>query len=313
MRPKRHTHGPIFTPADDDDMPVLASGKSSAQNNLCQWSSVEGNQIVASGATFKHLQSAMYAIRWYKGVPAFEARDLALDELYVFPASTAEGVLAEVRSFWSMGEQYAAHNLLHRRGILLHGSQGHGKTSIIKLIIQDMLTARNGVVFLCNTDPELVDLAVQHFRQVEPVRNIMCVYEDIDALIESWGEEHLLSLLDGENQTNHVLNVATSNYPDKLDFRLTNRPRRFDTIIKMGVVSREEREAYFGKKVVFATVEEQQAWLDASDRFSFAALAEMVIAVRILGHDFETTVERLRSMMKNKAIKHDESEVGFGH
>ena len=283
------------------------------QNNLCQWSAVEGNQIIASGATFKRLKSGMYAIRWYKGVPALESRDLALDELYVFPASTAETVLAEVNSFWNMADQYAQHSLLHRRGILLHGGQGHGKTSVIKMIMQDALAKRDGVIFLCNTDPELVDLAIQHFRQVEPIRNIVCVYEDIDALIESWGEEHILSLLDGENQTNHVLNVATSNYPDKLDFRLTNRPRRFDTIIKMGVVSREEREAYFDKKVVFATPAEQQQWIAASDKFSFAALAEMVIAVRILGHDFVTTVERLRMMMKNKSIKKDESEVGFGH
>lgn len=311
MTAKRRTRGPIFI---DDDEPSMPPGHEQVQQgNLCQWSLVESNQFVASGTTFKRLKTGMYSIRWFKGVPAFEGRDLTLDELYVFPGSTAETVLAEVSFFWSMGQKYAAHNLLHRRGFLFHGSQGHGKTSVIKLLMQDMLNNRDGVVFLCNTDPELVDLAIQHFRQVEPLRNIMCVYEDIDALIESWGEDHILSLLDGENQTNHVLNVATSNYPDKLDFRLTNRPRRFDTIIKMGVASREERDAYFAKKLSFVSEEEHQLWLDASLDFSFAALAEMVIAIRILGHDFNLTIDRLRAMMKNKSIKKDDSEVGFGH
>jgi hypothetical protein len=281
------------------------------QNNLCQWSLVEGNQFVASGTTFPALQTGMYAIRWYKGVPAFERRDLALDELYVFPGSIAETVLVEVHEFWSTAAKYAAHNLLHRRGFLFHGSQGHGKTSVIKMLMEDMITNRAGIILLCNTDPDLIDLAVQHIRQVEPQRNLMCVYEDIDALIESWGEEHILSILDGENQTNHVLNVATSNHPDKLDYRLTNRPRRFDTIIKMGVVNREERQAYFAKKTKFTSDAEQQQWLDSSSEFSFAALAEMVIAIRILNHDFGATIKRLTAMMKNKAVKGDDSNFGY--
>ena len=280
---------------------------------LCQWSMADGDQFVASGVTFERLKTGLYSLRWFKGNPAFETREFALDELYVFPGSAAESVLQEVDVFWNLAYKYEQHNLLHRRGFLLHGSQGHGKTSIIKLIIQDMLTKRDGVVLLCNTDPDLIDVAIRHFRQVEPLRNIMCVYEDIDAMIESWGEESLLSILDGENQTNHVLSIATSNYPDKLDFRLTNRPRRFDTIIKLGVATREERDAYFLKKTRFVSEEEHQMWLDSSSEFSFAALAEMVIAIRILGHDFDLTINRLRVMMKNKAIKKDSQDVGFGH
>jgi hypothetical protein len=177
--------------------------------------------------------------------------------------------------------------------------------------MDDMITNRAGIILLCNTDPDLVDLAIQHIRQVEPQRNLMCVYEDMDALIESWGEEHILSILDGENQTDHVLSVATSNHSDKLDYRLTNRPRRFDTVIKMSVVNREERRAYFAKKIKFVSDAEQQQWLDASENFSFAALAEMVIAVRILNHDFEATIKRLTAMMKNKAVKGDDADFGF--
>jgi hypothetical protein len=37
----------------------------------------------------------------------------------------------------------------------------------------------------------------------------------------------------------------------------------------------------------------------------------MVIAVRILNHDFEVTIKRLTAMMKNKAVKGDDSNFGY--
>ena len=278
--------------------------------NFCQWSQVDSNLYIASGATFKTLPAGKYVAKWYKSSHALEFRPLEIDEIYVFPNSIPESVLKEAQEFWDNEDKYKTHNLLHRRGLLLYGAQGHGKTSIIQLIMQDVIQ-RNGIVLVCNTDPELVDQIMQNFRQVEPTRKLLCVFEDIDALIETWGEDHILSILDGENQINHVLNVATSNYPENLDNRLTNRPRRFDNIVKVEAINRIERELYFSKKITFTSEEEKQKWLDVSEGFSFAALAEMVISIKILDRDFDDTVNRLKMMMKNKSIRKEKSELGF--
>jgi len=295
------------TESPEGDVPTTVKDSGS----FCQWAQVDSNQYIATGATLKRLRAGKYAIRWYKGSPSMEFRPLDVDEIYVFPNSIAETVLRESQDFWTKEDKYKEHNLLHRRGFLLHGSQGHGKTSIIQVIMQDVI-ARDGLVFNCNCDPDLVEQAVQNLRQVEPHRKLMCIFEDIDALIDAWGEDKLLAILDGENQVNYVLNIATSNHPEDLDYRLTNRPRRFDNIIRIGAVSRDERALYFSKKLEFKDDEEKNKWLDASDTFSFAALAEMVISIRILERGFDETIDRLKLMMKNKAIQKDGVAVGFG-
>ena len=63
-------------------------------------------------------------------------------------------------------------------------------------------------------------------RSIEPDTQIVCLFEDIDAYIGTYGEEEILSLLDGETQINKVLNVATTNYPRKLDQRITTASPR---------------------------------------------------------------------------------------
>jgi ATP-dependent 26S proteasome regulatory subunit len=54
-----------------------------------------------------------------------------------------------------------------------------------------------------------------------------------------------LSVLDGENQVDKVLNIATTNYPEKLDRRLVGRPRRFDRLIYIDMPNHVVRREYF--------------------------------------------------------------------
>ncbi len=42
---------------------------------------------------------------------------------------------------------------------------------------------------------------------------MVCIFEDIDAIVQEHGEDELLALLDGEARIDYVLNVATTNYP----------------------------------------------------------------------------------------------------
>ena len=81
--------------------------------------------------------------------------------------------------------------------------------------------------------PGFLTRAMEVFRKIEPDRPVVCLFEDIDAIIEMHGDSELLQWLDGSHQINKVINIATTNYPERLDRRIVSRPRRFDRIIKI--------------------------------------------------------------------------------
>ena len=120
-----------------------------------------------------------------------------------------------------------------------------------------------------------------------------------------------MSLLDGENQINRVLNIATTNYPERLDQRLISRPRRFDRVMKISQPDEAVRRFYFENKL--RGEKDIERWISESAGLSFAALAEMVISVHCLGNTFEETVRTLKKMSqaKQSSEEYKDQKVGF--
>ena len=106
----------------------------------------------------------------------------------------------------------------------------------------------------------------------------------------------MLSLLDGESQVDHVLNVATTNYPEQLDRRFVARPRRFDRVVRIDAADKLTRRSYLAAKLPGADAAELERWVRATEGLSLAALAEAVISVRCLGHELEETLALLHRM-----------------
>ena len=185
-----------------------------------------------------------------------------------------------------------------------------GKTCLVQQIISDIVAA-DGLVFQCNTHPSVFNDGLSLFRKVEPYRPAVCLFEDIDAIIDEHGEDEILTLLDGENQIDRVLNIATTNYPEKLDRRLVARPRRFDRVLKIGMPGKEVRKMYFQKKLKVSD-SELDKWVAGTENFSFAACAELVISVCCFEKPFDDAVNVLKEMMTTKHSSTDYTEsVGF--
>ena len=148
------------------------------------------------------------------------------------------------------------------------------------------------------------------YRRVEQNRQIVCIFEDIEAIIKEYGEAKILSYLDGEHKINKVLNIATTNYPELLDKRIVGRPRRFDRVVKIDNPSEEDRKNYFETKM---DKKSSVTWAKKTEGLSFAALAELIISVKCLDKDFTETIELLRNMQDRTPSSTDStSEMGFG-
>jgi SpoVK/Ycf46/Vps4 family AAA+-type ATPase len=149
------------------------------------------------------------------------------------------------------------------------------------------------------------------FRKIEPDRPLVCIFEDIDAVIEMHGDSELLGWLDGSHQINKVINIATTNYPERLDRRIVSRPRRFDRIIKIEAPTAAMRETYLRRKLPDLVSNGQLThWVDLTDGLSFAALAELVISVACLGNTLEDTVKLLRLLEEQHPSSKDFDRPG---
>lgn len=241
----------------------------------------------------------------------FEKRNVCIDNLILFTDSISQEIITEINTFWDKSDIFKKFGFLHRRGYMLYGPAGSGKTAIVQLIIASLIQ-RDGIVLMCEK-PSYLNRALTVLRKVEPNRNIICLFEDIDSIVDCYGEADLLSVLDGENQVDKVLNIATTNYPEKLDKRIVGRPRRFDRLVLIDMPNEVVRKEYFKHKLAIDD-SELDMWVRESHGFSFAAMTELVISVKCLGNDFKESVKILKDLVSNTKSSKDYStlsKVGF--
>jgi len=82
-------------------------------------------------------------------------------------------------------------------------------------------------------------------RQIQEDTPVVVIIEDIDSFLEIYNESEILNVLDGVNEVNKVVFLATTNYPEKLGARIVNRPSRFDKRFRIGYPSKTSRRMYF--------------------------------------------------------------------
>lgn len=272
-----------------------------------QWTPTRDGSLVPCGRTTSQLAPGAYTVYCDNcGESHFKPHPLHTDELIEFPESISSRVLREIERFWSMGERFTRLGFAHRRGYLFYGKQGCGKSSLVHQIIAQIVRAGH-VAFFCDYPPWL-QIALARFREVEPERPIVCVFEDIDATIKRYGDGQLLQVLDGNAQVNRVVNLASTNYPERLDRRIIARPRRFDRLLKIDAPEPRLREAYFARKLPDLSRAELDRWVELSAGLPFAALTELVISVACLGHDLEAAAAALHEL-----DQHTPSSDPFGN
>jgi hypothetical protein len=279
---------------------------------------VSGDAFFPCEKTEEKLPPGQYVVGFSDGKGYyFLKKTINLDDLIVLPDTRSEQVLNSINHFWTKEHAFREHGFLWKRGMMLWGPPGSGKTSTLQQLSK-AIVEKGGFSVYVNGDPEFVAHGLAIMRRIEPDRPIIVMIEDIDAIIDRHGEAALLALLDGELQIDNVVFIATTNYPEQLDKRFVNRPSRFDEIIYIGMPSAPAREVYLAEKNPHLQKQDSvlKKWVKATDGWSIAHMRELIVAVECLGNDFDETVKRLKDMndiQPNSQTAEDRPKFGFSN
>lgn len=244
--------------------------------------------------------------------PVQAPSDAAID----LPGLPTKYLMDQIKLFWSVRPLYEKYSLLQKRGILMYGAPGCGKTCTISLLCRDLIE-QGGVVFTID-DFETASACVRHFRSIEPDRPIMTLMEDIEGVFR--GEQGnsqtkaALSFLDGQDQVNNIVHVATTNEPESLADRFIKRPGRFDLVIGIHAPQRDTRSVYLNWVTQGMVPEDKMRELiDKTEGLSLAYLREIASTYLCLGIPIEETLERLQKNFKMRKLKNsnDKTKLGF--
>ncbi len=169
-----------------------------------------------------------------------------------------EEIIDKIKSFLENRDFYIRHKLPWKMGILFYGPTGNGKTLFIKAISEyfginaiDLITSiRNKKLNIDTTQEKTVFLARQECYRMaynSPMPEIYYL-EDLDKRVFSEkGSDiptlplnQLLQTLDGVDELNDAIIIATSNYVKDLIDAIIVRPGRFDIVQEISKPTRNQ-------------------------------------------------------------------------
>lgn len=230
-------------------------------------------------------------------------QEICSDDVIELPIEALDKIYDDIVKFWDRESSFLKYNLTYKRGILLHGQPGCGKTYVIKLITNYLIKKKQGLVFRIATgnDLEEFDEFVKTIlREIEPNTPIVVTIEDIDGFVTGAksNEQLLLNILDGITQTHNVVYIATTNYPEQLKDRITNRPSRFDRVYEIGLPTAIIRKVYIENVLHEEDLKiiDLKEWIKKSKGLTLAHLRELVVSVIIMGNPLDETIKLLNDL-----------------
>ncbi len=230
--------------------------------------------------------------------------------------SLLEKFQRDVTAFLSAETFYADRKIPYKRGTLMYGPPGNGKTSMIT-----WASPLFDKTFRFDPDMVSPELAASINLLCGPEESKLIILEDLDSLNEH--NSSLLNFVDGSVYIPKAYFIGTTNYPEKLHENILSRPSRFDLFLHIDRPNPEVRNHLLRHHLPnlsegdYDHLVEKTKGLNAS---YFQEIATLKHSYELVGE--EITIEEIvnechRRVNINKTkefrSKEDIGKVGFGN
>ncbi|WP_091066428.1 AAA family ATPase [Klenkia brasiliensis] len=209
-----------------------------AQEVLAELDALRARHNVYRGQVLELRQSNSGVDVLFPVLPRTERADVVLPEEVLARVERHSIGIAEQRDALRAAGQHL------KRGLLLFGPPGTGKTHTTRYVVQHVPGAT--VLLLSGRSLHLVGEVTQLARDLEPA---VVVLEDVDLVAEDRGHSHgpqpvlfeLLDAMDGAASDADLLFVLTTNRAEALEHALAARPGRVDVAVEIGLPDADAR------------------------------------------------------------------------
>jgi len=230
-------------------------------------------------------------------------KDHTWEELFL-PKTIKDELQLLVEGFLASKEFYLENHIPWKRGVLLYGKPGNGKTSIIRTIMS--MYNFKPITIVPGANDDAIREAFSYAEEQSPS---LLYFEDLDSLLEkNIDTSSFLNLMDGISAKNGLLVVATANDVKKLKSNITDRPSRFDRKFEIPLPDQEMAYIYlkrwFGNLITVKKCKELSKYAEKYE-FSYAYLKELYISAMFeaLAHNRKAPTEKDVQNALNRLVK----------
>ncbi|KAN0097427.1 P-loop containing nucleoside triphosphate hydrolase protein [Tylopilus felleus] len=230
-------------------------------------------------------------------------KDASWDDV-VMKEENKTALQKDVYGFFKSESTYKKLSIPWKRGLILYGPPGNGKTISIKVIMKTC-TERGFTPLYVKSfrAPQGEEVAMQSvFLKTRQLAPCVLILEDLDSLINDGNRSFFLNQLDGLEGNDGLLVIASTNHFDRLDPGLSNRPSRFDRKYLFDDPDYQERVLY---------VKYWQKKLKDNDEISFPESLVEEVAELTQGFSFSYLKEAFVSTLVRITDADDDEWVEF--
>jgi len=266
--------------------------------------------------------------RWQKSKELWKSVQGASWDDVILNLAMKTNLMKDVQGFFNNRDLYKKLAVPWKRGVILHGVPGNGKTISIKALINELQKRPDPVPSLYVKSLDSCE-GKKHsvrsiFTQARTMAPCLLIFEDLDSLVDDKTRSYFLNEVDGLEANDGILMVGSTNHLDGLDPAISKRPSRFDRKYHFKIPSEAERNAYcqfWRQKLLDSDMVEFPEEMcpivaKLTETFSFAYLKELFIiallAVARGGTDQEVEVAseiEIPAVLAAKGAKGNEEEA----
>lgn len=178
-----------------------------------------------------------------------DCRFLELDNVtwddVILPKAVVDVVKSNINDSFALRDKLRSFGLSIKRGVILHGEPGVGKTNLCKCLAKDLDCS---VLYALPSDFSKISGIKRVCNMAKDLAPCLLIIEDIDwiAMDRSSGNAsfvmELMNQLDGIENFGDIITLGTTNCLKDLEVAVKNRPGRFDRIIKINKPAEAEIE-----------------------------------------------------------------------